>query len=78
MESTQTSRQAKMRHDLRWEPEVETGWCSHCKKECDIISVDDGIGPYEMHGRRGIHRDIHPVSSCCEENVLDNDPDENP
>jgi len=67
-----------MRHDPddRWEPEIETGWCSHCKKPCDIIGIDNGIGAYEFWGHKGRDVQIDAVSDCCEEPVLDMDPAE--
>jgi hypothetical protein len=61
-------------HDDRWEPETEHGWCSSCGKECTIIGVDDGIGPYEFWGQKGRDVQIIAVSDCCEESVLDIDP----
>jgi len=67
-----------MRHDSddRWEPEEETGWCPHCKKECTIIGLDVGIGPYECHGRKGRHVDIVAASDCCELDFLEYEPEE--
>lgn len=56
--------------DDRWEPEPETGICSHCNKECTVIGIDIGIGPYEFWGRKGTDSRLIPVSDCCEEEVL--------
>lgn len=60
--------------DDRYEPDLETGWCAGCGQECRVVAVDYGIGSYECHGRKGIHRDIQPGSSCCGDEVLDMDP----
>lgn len=68
-----------MKHDLddRYEPETEYGWCSHCKQECTIIGIDEGVGPYEFQGQRGTHIDIRAASDCCESEVLNHNPSEN-
>jgi hypothetical protein len=43
--------------------------CPLCKKECTPIRIDDGIGPYEWWGFKGIHHDWRIVSDCCHEDV---------
>lgn len=67
-----------MRHDPHqydYEPEVETGWCVHCHKECNIIECDEGIGPYEFWGQKRRHVDIRAASNCCEADVLEYEPE---
>lgn len=49
-------------------------WCSDCKKPCDAVEMDHGIGYYDFHGRQG--HDTHKVwvSTCCEAELLFDDP----
>ena len=41
-------------------------WCLECHQECDIITVDNGIGAYEFWGFPGFDTNLVEVSSCCE------------
>lgn len=41
-------------------------WCTECKQSCTEVIIDEGIGPYEFWGARGVHVDKRVVSSCCE------------
>ena len=41
-------------------------FCSSCHRKCNVIIVDEGIGPYEFWGDSGVHHDYRAVSSCCE------------
>ena len=50
--------------------------CSHCKKECDVVLIDEGIGCYEFWGFGGRHIDLRESSSCCGEDVEESVNDE--
>ncbi|MBN2382544.1 hypothetical protein JXQ70_06645 [bacterium] len=41
-------------------------WCLACHEECDVITVDNGIGHYEYWGFPGVDRNECEVSDCCE------------
>ena len=45
--------------------------CSECGNPCDAIVIDDGIGPYEYFGMKGVDRRPALVSDCCEADPLD-------
>jgi len=49
----------------------ESGICSECGNACTATVIDDGIGPYEFWGERGVHHDYHQVSPCCEAEVVE-------
>ena len=62
-----------------------TGWrkkqimekyCAHCLQECGIITIDEGIGSYEYWGATGVDIRLVEVSDCCEEELLDELPEE--
>jgi len=58
------------------DPESPT--CKVCGKNCDVVTVDNGIGPYEFWGQYGIDEKICLVSSCCEGEVyIPNKPNAN-
>lgn len=61
-------------YDPADDEEVITGWCSCCQKECKGKTIDEGIGHYEFWGEKGIHHDYVTVSDCCEEEILESDP----
>lgn len=44
---------------------VGEGICPDCKKKCDAVAEDCGIGPYEYWGARGVHHDWRVFSGCC-------------
>jgi hypothetical protein len=50
---------------------VEYGICEDCWQECQIVSVDYGIGAYEYWGAKGVHHDYGAGSSCCEAEVFE-------
>lgn len=55
-----------------YEPgDMPHGFCSDCAKECIGTPRDFGIGPYEFWGERGVHKDVHIVSPCCEAEVVE-------
>ena len=45
--------------------------CSSCGEECESVDVDFGIGAYDFGSQRTFHTDIHTVSSCCLEGLLE-------
>jgi hypothetical protein len=52
--------------------------CEACGCECDVVTIDVGIGVYEYWGAPGC--DVHyvTVSNCCEADVIDFDAPEAP
>lgn len=42
-----------------------SGICESCGMPCDSKTVDDGIGPYEYWGAKGVHHDYYQASDCC-------------
>lgn len=62
--------------DYDYEDNIPKGYCSACHEECVGIQVDFGIGPYEYWGCKGVDRDVHWMSMCCEEEILDKQPEE--
>ena len=60
--------------DYGYEDSIPKGYCSACHEECVGVQVDYGIGPYEYWGHKSVDVDLHWVSLCCEEEILDNDP----
>ena len=51
--------------------DIPYGFCSDCKAECRGVLRDFGIGAYEFWGDRGVHKDVHIVSPCCESEVVE-------
>jgi len=45
--------------------------CSCCGEECETHRADDGIGPYEYWGFRGVNHDYYEASNCCGEHVVE-------
>lgn len=45
--------------------------CSECKKISHGKVVDEGIGPYEYQGMKGVDVNLCLVSECCEAPLLD-------
>ena len=48
-----------------------SGICESCGEECTAICVDDGIGPYEFWGERGVQHDYRWASPCCEAEIVE-------
>jgi len=62
-----------------------TGWrkkqimekyCAHCLKECGTTTIDEGIGSYEYWGATGVDIRLVEVSDCCEDDLLDELPED--
>ena len=51
-------------------------FCQECELECRGQMVDQGIGPYEFWGQKGIDKREAFVSECCEALVVDIDGNE--
>ncbi len=47
------------------------GFCSECKKPCQEVERDFGIGAYEYWGATGSHHNWQWVSECCDGDVVD-------
>lgn len=45
--------------------------CPACGKGCEIYQADDGIGPYEFWGRKGVDSRPYWASTCCDADVSD-------
>lgn len=51
--------------------------CHSCgTADPDIISIDEGIGPYEFHGATGTHTNFRDVTDCCHAEFSDMETDE--
>ena len=46
-------------------------YCSECGAKCLGVARDYGIGAFECRGERGVDRDIHIVSPCCEADLVE-------
>lgn len=44
--------------------------CSECGNECDVVTVDEGVGSFDFWGEKGIDEKLVEVSSCCEAEVI--------
>ena len=51
-------------------------FCKECKRECELITIDEGIGSYEYWGAPGYDSKIFTGSNCCETEVMDEDCDD--
>jgi len=51
-------------------------YCAHCLQECSVTTIDEGIGHYEYWGATGVDIRLVDVSSCCEDELLDELPEE--
>ena len=49
------------------------GICEACGEACEAKIEDQGIGPYEFWGQPGNDVRLVAVSSCCEDDVVDED-----
>ena len=47
--------------------------CQACGQECEAKIEDLGIGPFEFWGAPGNDVRLVAVSSCCEDDVVDED-----
>jgi hypothetical protein len=52
--------------------------CKECNHECQVITVDFGIGAYEYWGAHGVDVQLADVSNCCEASCVTEDEDEPP
>jgi hypothetical protein len=60
---------------MKYSPEeVPEGWCEDCGQPCYGELHDDGIGPYEYWGCKGIDHRYVFLSDCCEAEILDQSP----
>ena len=57
-----------------YEPPDVDGWCDNCGEPCVGVWIDEGIGPYEYWGTRGVHHDWTVASDCCKATILEHDP----
>jgi len=44
--------------------------CGNCGQECDVITIDEGIGIYEFWGDVCTHHEYVDVSECCHSEAL--------
>jgi len=49
----------------------ENGICSDCGIECESVTEDHGIGPYEYWGAREVDVQLVEVSPCCGAEVVE-------
>lgn len=52
--------------------------CKECHTQCQVITVDFGIGSYEYWGAPGVDIQLAEVSNCCEADYEDLDAPEPP
>lgn len=45
--------------------------CNACGEECRVLELDFGIGAYEYWGFKGVDKQLHRVSACCEADFTD-------
>jgi hypothetical protein len=55
---------------------MQTGYCAYCGNYCAAVKVDLGIGLNEFWGSVGNDIDIHWLSPCCEEDLLNSPPED--
>ena len=51
-------------------------FCKECKEECQLVTIDNGIGHYEYWGAKGYDSQPFTGSNCCECEVMDEDGDD--
>ena len=51
-------------------------YCACCLKECNVTTIDEGIGQYEYWGACGVDIRLVDVSDCCEAELLDELPED--
>lgn len=44
-------------------------FCGNCGCICNVVKVDNGIGPYEYWGQHQVDSDIDIESECCSAQV---------
>lgn len=54
----------------------DSKYCANCLKECNVVTIDEGIGVYEYWGSRSVDIRLVDVSDCCEDELLDELPEE--
>jgi len=52
---------------------MKNATCPNCKKECQAVQIDDGIGEYEWWGQKCRQQILIWVSECCECEIEDFD-----
>jgi hypothetical protein len=50
---------------------LSEGICSDCGRYVRAVVIDNGIGPYEFWGQRGVHHDYVQASPCCHADVVE-------
>jgi hypothetical protein len=50
-------------------------WCVVCREECEVITIDQGIGYTEFWGAPGIDLNLVEVSDCCESEFVEDESD---
>ena len=63
----------KTREEVNAQMELDSQdwWCLACRQKCHVKQVDNGIGPYEYWGAKGVHHDYMLESRCCDSEVVD-------
>lgn len=56
---------------MRFDPDdMPEGICDRCGDFVTATVVDEGIGPYEFWGDKGVHHDYVTCSPCCNAEVV--------
>lgn len=45
-------------------------YCSECRKSCEDVERDFGVGAYEFWGATGVDSHVMRVSACCDGDLL--------
>jgi hypothetical protein len=51
--------------------DMPEGICDSCGEGCTATVIDEGIGPYEYWGSKGVHHAYATVSPCCNAEVVE-------
>ena len=46
------------------------GYCSECRRECEGVDLDFGVGTTEYWGSVANHHEWRHVSTCCEAEII--------
>lgn len=47
-------------------------YCTVCREECDIVTIDIGVGYTEYGGAGSVDKCLVDASDCCEAEVVEN------
>jgi hypothetical protein len=59
------------RYESAYDDSLPYGICDSCGEYCQATVVDEGIGPYEYWGSKGVHHQYVTCSPCCNAEVVE-------